>query len=381
MEATFSQFDETNYSLVPAAAPAASNSNTKRFRKRVVGVTPSVELVISEVSSTADECVWRLYVEALNVAVRCTVPVSSRALANPFSSVQVAHYMADTYFSRFPLFSRLALGHRLQVSNATAEAGVRILKHDERALPHKPSIQLRLDEYIQSRIATRVAQCRLLVTRVKSNLLRIRKRKAAEDLTATHTWSQSPSLTLSAPQRRLHQLLVDAVQWRRRSDKATLETLVTEITAAAPDDAKYNVEGNVLAGPTLSKIINGHSWPSIEVERALEAWVHLQVAAMAKQMTQHASTSTSGATKPDDTEQNSRSRRKRQRKTVVSASVPASASAASSAAGDDATISDTASASSVGADAEIGQTEPACSYTCDSCTRNACTPNTRFSTS
>jgi hypothetical protein len=92
-----------------------------RFRKRVVGVVPVVEIVMAQVSQSATDAVWRLQIEALSVAVRCTVPVSSRTVPNPFSSTQVARYMSTTYFSRFPLWARVSIGHRLQMSNATAK--------------------------------------------------------------------------------------------------------------------------------------------------------------------------------------------------------------------------------------------------------------------
>ena len=69
------------------------------------------------------------------------------------------------------------------MANALAEAGVRVVKYDELALPHKPNIELRLDEYIEARIPKREAQCRLLVTRVKANL--VRKRKQVDDISAT----------------------------------------------------------------------------------------------------------------------------------------------------------------------------------------------------
>jgi hypothetical protein len=250
-----------------------------RFRKRVVGVAPVVEIVIAQVSQSATDAVWRLQIEALSVAVRCTVPVSSRTVPNPFSSTQVARYMSTTYFSRFPLWARVSIGHRLQMSNATAEAGVRVLKYDELALPHKPDLQLRLDEYIAARIPKRVSQCRLLVTRVKSNL---RRKRQQHDITATETWAKN-SVPLSVSQLNLQTRLRHVVEWRRRAGgKCTLDDFCVEITAAAPGDdvERTSAPVSLLSSSTLSKIINGRSWTSSsDVERAISVWVKQQTAA------------------------------------------------------------------------------------------------------
>lgn len=244
----------------------------RRFRKRVVDVAPVIELVLSQVSVSASDTVWRVQVEALNIAVRCTIPVSANAVPSPFFSPQLAKYMLNTYFVRFPLWSRISLGHRLQMSNATAEVGVRILKHDEAGFPHKPGRTLRLDEYLAARIPKRVAHCRLLLTQVKQNW--VRRRRDQDKVSAKETWSKSATLPLSPQQFALYLRLKSVVKWRRETKHAesTLPLLCAELSETVPrlDDA-------FISPSALSKIINGKSWPADkEVENVILLWVATQ---------------------------------------------------------------------------------------------------------
>lgn len=253
---------------------AADCAEGVRFKKRVSGALPSLELVISQVSRTDKEIVWRVQVEALRVSVRCTVAVDANTVPCPFYSPQLAKYMHSTYFARFPLWSSLSLGNRLQKSNSTAEAGVRVIKRDEAPLPHKPHLQLRLDQHLSARIAKRVAQSRLLLTQIKHNLAR--QRKQAADLDAKDTWSKARSLQLTPAQFNLYLRLRLVIKWRKTTHSPagqnTLSTFCNEIASR-----RLGSEESLLSAPTLSKIANGKSWPSsVDIETAMAQWIAAQ---------------------------------------------------------------------------------------------------------
>lgn len=229
-----------------------------------------------QASRSETNTVWRLQIEAFNVSVKCTTTASATAVPNPFSSPQLAKYMLSTYFARFPLWSRLSLGVRLQLSNATAEAGVRILKRAEQALPHKAHRPLRLDEYLAARIPKRLGQTRLLLTQIKRNW--VRKRQDTADLSSKETWSKAIALPLSPAQFQLFLRLRQVVKWRRENiPNSTLVVFSQEISALFHSSHEQPSDDLIVAGPTISKFVNGKSWPTEhEVESALRSWVELQ---------------------------------------------------------------------------------------------------------
>lgn len=222
----------------------------------------------------------RLHVESLRISIECKAPLSALNIANPLSASSLATYMRRTYWVRFPLWGRLAVGNRQQPTNATAEAGFKILKHDERALPHKPDSPLRLDEYISARIPTREAQCRLFLTHVKLNHHKSRKRESNSEasLTAVETWQKPPMLPLSSEQQRVLESLEEVVRWRRSLPSGgSLADFCAEVTASADSDDSTSLS---LSESWLSKIINRKAWPNEHVARAIAVWLAAQRARM-----------------------------------------------------------------------------------------------------
>jgi len=85
------------------------------------------QLIITERQKTLD-VTWRVNISAFRLSFLATMAPGAASFDNPLYSPQLAEYMRATCFKRFPLWSRLALGNRMQVSNATTEVGARILK-------------------------------------------------------------------------------------------------------------------------------------------------------------------------------------------------------------------------------------------------------------
>lgn len=240
-----------------------------QFRKHVPDISPVVDVVLSTPAPLPDQKQreWRVVVESWSTGVRIKADSGAAAIANPFHSPELAEYMRKTYFSRFPLWSQLALGIRQQMSNATAEAGVKVLKHDEADLLRLHSQRLRVDEFVAVRVPVREAQCRLLLTQVKQNL-RSRKRKQQSDLDATEDW-QRKRFPLSVEQRALLSRLQTVVQWRRDKTKTcTLTAFCEEIKELAGQTRA------VIGTSSLSKMLSAKYWPSKQstIDRIV-AWV------------------------------------------------------------------------------------------------------------
>ena len=238
------------------------------YVKNVRGIAPVVELRLSREGTTC-----RLHIESLRVSLECKCSADDTFVSNPLFSPQLAEYFRKYYWCRFPLWSRLALGLRSQMTNATAEAGARVLKFDERALPHKGERRLRVDEYISARIPTREAQCRLLLAQVKQNRQRsIRKQSdsTASSLSAMETWFKPAPLSLSDVQAQLHVRLQQVVHWRK-SNGASLDVCRREVLDGAGND------NLALSYSHFNKMVNRKAWPAKDdVIDAIAAWVNVQ---------------------------------------------------------------------------------------------------------
>jgi hypothetical protein len=210
-----------------------------------------------------------VHIDWLGVSVACHVDSKAMTVDNPIHSPQLAKYLRQTYFVMFPLFARLSVGHRMQSTNNTAEAGAKILKHDERALPHKGARLLRLDEYIAARIPTREAQCRLFLIQLKENKKR-RVRVAKAGVCTLEHWEKKPQLSLSKQQERLLDRLNRVVDWRRSgTSKSSLALFCEELLAPTTDIT--------LDPSSLSKMVNRKYWPASQrVIDAIAAWVDNQ---------------------------------------------------------------------------------------------------------
>lgn len=242
-----------------------------RFCKTVAAVAPVIQLCLTQ--SVDQETTWRLHIECLRVSIKCKAASSAQTIVNPLHAPALAMYMRRTYFVRFPLWARLALGHRQQPTNATAEAGFKVLKHDEPALPFKPGTELRLDEYISSRIPTRAAQARLFLSQIKHNL-KARKRQAAANLTSVETWAKPPALPLSRDQEALLERLQAVAAWRRNLPaNGSLSDFCAEVSDASAGGDSDRV---TLSESWLSKVINRKAWPNERVADAIAKWVASQ---------------------------------------------------------------------------------------------------------
>lgn len=253
---------------------------------------PLVQLQITECKSTKpDTAKWSLSV--FGFSFTWTQPASNVVLDNPLHCPELGEYMRSTYFARFPLWSRLALGQRLQVSNATAEAGARILKQEESAMPRGSTKLLRLDEFVAARVPTRMAQTRLLVNRVKKNVKRLREEGSSTDasaetdeLMAKESWSKrrKQTLKLSDDKQSLVERFVEVAKWRNQiatsSQPASLQRFSNEIASASK---QILVNACTLSRGKLSMFQNSSYWPTNDnVVTSIDHWVKIQEAQRAK---------------------------------------------------------------------------------------------------
>lgn len=270
-----------------------SEPSTARFRKFVPDTQPIVQLQISESKSREqDKRRWSVSVFGLTFVLCASA--DSRELKNPLYSLDLGEYMRSTYFARFPLWSRLALGHRLQKSNATAEAGVRIFKQEENTL-RKGTRLLRLDELVATRIPIRAKQARLLVTCAKRNIKRLRQEaqqndaataEASSELLEKDSWDKprKATVTLSENQKLLVARFVAVAKWRKQTSLASrpvsLRTFSQEIYAASSDVLS---EPCTLSRGKLSQFQNSGYWPKqYSKVTAIERWVAMQEADRAR---------------------------------------------------------------------------------------------------
>lgn len=264
-------------------------ATARRFRKSVSHTTPLVQLQLSGCKShRPGQQQWSISVFGLSF--RWHGSESQAVLKNPMHCPRLAEYMRSTYFTRFPLWSRLALGNRLQASNAIAEAGARILKQEESLLPQGSTKLLPLDEFVSARIPIRIAQSRLLVTQVKRNLKRLRDAEQTaehqngmdDELMAKETWSKRSEceLKLSGKQLSLVSRFVNVAKWRKQTatsaDPANLDVFSKEIGSAS---TQVLAQACSLSRGKLSQFQNRTYWPTnIDVVTAIENWVTLQEA-------------------------------------------------------------------------------------------------------